>query len=92
MEETEIETFLVPAVAKVEPVVCPGECSCTEEGAVDCAGVDLMDFPSELSESTRILSLQNNRIELLTVEDLARLQQLETLNLQNNRLTTQGKN
>uniref|UniRef100_A0A8C8FXM1 LRRNT domain-containing protein n=1 Tax=Oncorhynchus tshawytscha TaxID=74940 RepID=A0A8C8FXM1_ONCTS len=90
MEETEIETFLVPAVAKVEPVVCPGECSCTEEGAVDCAGVDLMDFPSELSESTRILSLQNNRIELLTVEDLARLQQLETLNLQNNRLTTQG--
>nr|XP_029486698.1 podocan-like [Oncorhynchus nerka] len=92
MEETEIENFLVPAVAKVEPVVCPGECSCTEEGAVDCAGVDLMDFPSELSESTRILSLQNNRIEILTVEDLARLQQLETLNLQNNRLTTQGKN
>ncbi|XP_064865263.1 podocan-like isoform X2 [Oncorhynchus nerka] len=60
MEETEIENFLVPAVAKVEPVVCPGECSCTEEGAVDCAGVDLMDFPSELSESTRILSLQDN--------------------------------
>lgn len=58
MEETEIETFLVPVVAKVEPVVCPGECSCTEEGAVDCAGVDLMDFPSELPESTRILSLQ----------------------------------
>uniref|UniRef100_A0A4W5KBS9 Podocan n=1 Tax=Hucho hucho TaxID=62062 RepID=A0A4W5KBS9_9TELE len=90
MEETEIETFLVPVVAKVEPVVCPGECSCTEEGAVDCAGVDLIDFPSELSESTRILSLQNNRIEIVTIEDLARLQQLETLNLQNNRLTTQG--
>ncbi|XP_041696080.1 podocan [Coregonus clupeaformis] len=88
MEET--ETFLVPAVAKVELVVCPGECSCTEEGVVDCAGVDLMDFPSELSESTRILSLQNNRIEIVTIEDLARLQQLETLNLQNNRLTTQG--
>uniref|UniRef100_A0A674BVA0 Podocan n=1 Tax=Salmo trutta TaxID=8032 RepID=A0A674BVA0_SALTR len=88
MEETEMETF--PVVAKVEPVVCPGECSCTEEGAVDCAGVDLMYFPSELSESTRILSLQNNRIEILTTEDLARLQQLETLNLQNNRLTTQG--
>uniref|UniRef100_A0A8C7MAU0 Podocan n=1 Tax=Oncorhynchus kisutch TaxID=8019 RepID=A0A8C7MAU0_ONCKI len=33
---------------------------------------------------------RNNRIEILTVEDLARLQQLETLNLQNNRLTTQG--
>lgn len=59
MEETEpeIETFTVPAVVKAEPVVCPGECTCTE-GAVDCAGVDLMDFPSELSESTRILSLQ----------------------------------
>lgn len=59
MEETEpeIETFTVPAVVKAEPVVCPGECTCTE-GAVDCAGVDLMDFPSELPESTRILSLQ----------------------------------
>ncbi|XP_029606436.1 podocan [Salmo trutta] len=91
MEETEpeIETFTVPAVVKAEPVVCPGECTCTE-GAVDCAGVDLMDFPSELPESTRILSLQNNQIEVITIEDLTRLQQLETLNLQNNCLTTQG--
>uniref|UniRef100_A0A8C8CVN3 LRRNT domain-containing protein n=1 Tax=Oncorhynchus tshawytscha TaxID=74940 RepID=A0A8C8CVN3_ONCTS len=91
MEETEseIETFTVPAVVKAEPVVCPGECTCTE-GAVDCAGVDLMEFPSELPESTRILSLQNNQIEVVTIEDLTRLQQLETLNLQNNCLTTQA--
>lgn len=33
---------------------------------------------------------QNNQIAEVTLEDLSRLQQLETLNLQNNRLTTQG--
>lgn len=37
-------------------------------------------------------SSQNNQIEVVTIEDLTRLQQLETLNLQNNCLTTQGKN
>lgn len=33
---------------------------------------------------------QNNQITEVTLEHLSRLQQLETLNLQNNRLTTQG--
>ncbi|KAI4903405.1 hypothetical protein NFI96_033069, partial [Prochilodus magdalenae] len=70
--------------------VCPEKCGCTGEGAVDCAGVDLTEFPQELPDSTRQLSLQNNRITEVRVEDLSRLLQLETLNLQNNRLTTQG--
>lgn len=39
-------------------IECPAECSCTAEGAVDCAGVDLIEFPAELSEATRQLSLQ----------------------------------
>ncbi|XP_010862454.1 podocan [Esox lucius] len=90
MEVTETEAVEVREVVKTGLVVCPGQCTCTDEGAVDCAGVDLMDFPSPLSESTRILSLQNNQIGFVTVDDLARLQQLVTLNLQNNRLTTQG--
>ncbi|CAM4675676.1 unnamed protein product [Leuciscus chuanchicus] len=70
---------------------CPENCSCTEEGAVDCSGASLNEFPLELlSEQTRQLSLQNNQITEVTLEHLSRLQLLETLNLQNNRLTTQG--
>lgn len=73
-----------------ESLICPPECSCTAEGTVDCAGVDLVEFPSKLSENTRHLSLQNNRIEEVTTEHLSHLHLLETLNLQNNRLTTHG--
>ncbi|KAG9269323.1 podocan [Astyanax mexicanus] len=69
---------------------CPEQCSCAADGVVDCAGVDLTEFPQDLPESTRQLSLQNNQITEVTVEDLSGLLQLETLNLQNNRLTTQG--
>uniref|UniRef100_A0A673N1J4 Podocan-like n=1 Tax=Sinocyclocheilus rhinocerous TaxID=307959 RepID=A0A673N1J4_9TELE len=71
-------------------ISCPEKCSCSEEGAVDCNGVSLTEFPQDLSEETRQLSLQNNQITEVTLEHLSRLQQLETLNLQNNRLTTQG--
>lgn len=71
-------------------VSCPEKCSCSGEGAVDCNGVSLSEFPQDLSEQTRQLSLQNNQISEVTLEHLSRLQQLETLNLQNNRLTTQG--
>uniref|UniRef100_A0A8C1KZ55 Podocan n=1 Tax=Cyprinus carpio TaxID=7962 RepID=A0A8C1KZ55_CYPCA len=71
-------------------ISCPEKCSCSEEGAVDCNGVSLTEFPQDLSEQTRQLSLQNNQITEVTLEHLSRLQQLETLNLQNNRLTTQG--
>ncbi|KAA0706611.1 Podocan Precursor [Triplophysa tibetana] len=75
--------------AKVK-ISCPEKCSCTEEGSVDCNGVSLNEFPEELSEHTRQLSLQNNLITMVTLEHLSHLQQLETLNLQNNHLTTQG--
>lgn len=78
------------AQAKAKPIYCPPECSCTPEGAVDCAGVDLTEFPSELSENTLHLSLQNNQIEEVTIEHLHRLHHLQTLNLQNNQLSTHG--
>uniref|UniRef100_UPI0037E7CCC4 podocan n=1 Tax=Semicossyphus pulcher TaxID=241346 RepID=UPI0037E7CCC4 len=89
-EEEEEEDTSVTRVTKSEALECPMECSCTTEGAVDCAGVDLTEFPPELSEKTRQLSLQNNKIEEITVEHISHLHQLETLNLQNNWLTTDG--
>ncbi|KAM4549191.1 podocan isoform 1-T3 [Odontesthes bonariensis] len=73
-----------------ESIDCPLECRCTAEGAVDCAGVDLTEFPEELSNKTRQLSLQNNKIKEIRVEHISHLHQLETLNLQNNWLTTDG--
>ncbi|XP_029133006.1 podocan isoform X1 [Labrus bergylta] len=89
-EEEEDDTNITPVVTKAEPFECPAKCSCTAEGAVDCAGVDLTEFPPELPEETRQLSLQNNKIEEITVEHISHLHQLETLNLQNNWLTTDG--
>ena len=58
-EEDLMEATVIPKAApKAKPYTCPPECSCTREGAVDCAGVDLTLFPAELSENTRQLSLQ----------------------------------
>ncbi|XP_048832618.1 podocan [Brienomyrus brachyistius] len=89
-EEDEVEVTQPIRVAKPRRVYCPQDCSCMVDGVVDCAGVDLKEFPTQLSEDTRQLSLQNNQIEVVTVEDLSGLHQLETLNLQNNRLTSHG--
>lgn len=90
-EEELMEKRETPKVqAKAKPIYCPSECSCTPEGAVDCAGVDLTEFPSKLSENTLHLSLQNNQIEEVTIEHLHKLHHLQTLNLQNNRLSTHG--
>ncbi|XP_030063277.1 podocan isoform X2 [Microcaecilia unicolor] len=69
---------------------CPEDCSCSQEGVVDCGGVDLKEFPVDLPEFTNHLSLQNNQIEEIPPEELSRLYRLETLNLQNNRLTSKG--
>lgn len=89
-EEEEEDSNIATMEPKPEPIECPSECSCTAEGAVDCAGVDLTEFPAALSDKTRQLSLQNNKIEEITVEHISHLHQLETLNLQNNWLTTDG--
>ncbi|XP_054458629.1 podocan [Anoplopoma fimbria] len=89
-EEPVKETAIAVVVTKSEPLECPPECSCTAEGAVDCAGVDLTEFPAELHDKTRQLSLQNNKIAEITVEHISHLHKLETLNLQNNWLTTNG--
>lgn len=56
-EEPQVEA-VVPKVKKPEMFLCPVDCSCTAEGSVDCAGVDLTDFPAELSDRVKQLSLQ----------------------------------
>lgn len=56
-EEQEIEMGQDGDNATATEIECPLDCSCTDE-AVDCAGVDLTEFPEELSEKTRQLSLQ----------------------------------
>uniref|UniRef100_A0A3P8RG77 LRRNT domain-containing protein n=1 Tax=Astatotilapia calliptera TaxID=8154 RepID=A0A3P8RG77_ASTCA len=89
-EEPTEETETATEVTKSEPEICPQDCSCTAERVVDCPGVNLIEFPAKLSEKTRQLSLQNNKIEEITVEHISHLHQLETLNLQNNWLTSDG--
>ncbi|ETE63320.1 Podocan, partial [Ophiophagus hannah] len=69
---------------------CPKKCTCTSEGIVDCGGFSLKEFPMNVPEMTSHLSLQNNQIETIIPEQLASLPWLETLNLQNNRLTSKG--
>ncbi|XP_073449613.1 podocan isoform X3 [Aquarana catesbeiana] len=96
-EEEEEEDYDNPSESVLQDIkptskslLCPKDCTCTQEGVVDCAGVDLKEFPIDLPEFTNHLSLQNNQIEEIPPEDLSRLYKLETLNLQNNRLTSRG--
>lgn len=69
---------------------CPAECTCPSDTTVDCAGKDLEEFPLDLSPKTQQLSLQNNMIKEITVEHVEHLVELETLNLQNNLLSSPG--
>lgn len=57
-EEPIKEADITIAPTKTDLIECPTDCTCTAEGAVDCAGVDLIEFPSKLSDKTRQLSLQ----------------------------------
>lgn len=92
--EEEEQPVLVLSSEEPEPgratIDCPRDCACSQEGVVDCGGIDLREFPGDLPEHTNHLSLQNNQLEKIYPEELARLQRLETLNLQNNRLTSRG--
>lgn len=40
---------------------CPRDCACSQEGVVDCGGIDLHEFPGDLPEHTNHLSLQVTR-------------------------------
>ncbi|XP_053324924.1 podocan [Spea bombifrons] len=89
--EEDADDVVDKRVEETKPkLTCPKDCTCTQEGVVDCAGVDLKEFPVDLPEFTNHLSLQNNQIQEIPPEDLIRLYKLETLNLQNNRLASRG--
>ncbi|XP_051788678.1 podocan [Erpetoichthys calabaricus] len=90
IEDDEPELTFKEKVPPATKNVCVPECKCVNDGEVDCEGVNLAEFPEDLPESTRHLLLQNNRIHEIPHEMLARLQKLETLNLQNNLLTSHG--
>ncbi|XP_038641032.1 podocan-like protein 1 isoform X1 [Scyliorhinus canicula] len=69
---------------------CPFQCVCSSEATVDCSGVDLSSFPSNVSGNTQHLALENNQLEDIPSEDLSRLTKLRTLSLHNNRLPSRG--
>ncbi|XP_074835542.1 podocan-like protein 1 [Carettochelys insculpta] len=69
---------------------CPANCTCPAEDTVECGGLDLHSFPSNISKAIQHLSLQNNRLRELPYDELARLTSLKTLNLHNNHLTSAG--
>uniref|UniRef100_UPI00358E3F65 podocan n=1 Tax=Myxine glutinosa TaxID=7769 RepID=UPI00358E3F65 len=60
------------------------------DGFVDCVGKKIDTFPSGLPNTIRHLSLQNNMIEEIPPLELSRLAELQTLNLQNNLINSNG--
>lgn len=61
-EFVEEEPVLVLSPEQPEPgpatINCPRDCACSQEGVVDCGGIDLREFPGDLPEHTNHLSLQ----------------------------------
>ncbi|KAL7988310.1 hypothetical protein Chor_007229 [Crotalus horridus] len=69
---------------------CPAQCTCPTEETVDCGGLDLHIFPSNISTDIQHLSLQNNQLQELPYHELSRLINLRTLNLHDNLVTSDG--
>ncbi|XP_059775789.1 podocan-like protein 1 isoform X3 [Balaenoptera ricei] len=72
------------------PRACPPRCSCPRADTVDCAGLDLRVFPDNITRAVQHLSLQNNQLQELPYNELSRLSGLRTLNLHNNRISSEG--
>uniref|UniRef100_A0A8C6YGK4 Podocan like 1 n=1 Tax=Naja naja TaxID=35670 RepID=A0A8C6YGK4_NAJNA len=66
------------------------KCTCPTEETVDCGGLDLHIFPSNISTDIQHLSLQNNQLQELPYHELSRLINLRTLNLHDNLITSDG--
>uniref|UniRef100_A0A8C4YAG3 Podocan like 1 n=1 Tax=Gopherus evgoodei TaxID=1825980 RepID=A0A8C4YAG3_9SAUR len=69
---------------------CPANCTCPSEETVECGGLDLHVFPSNVSRAVQHLSLQNNQLRELPYDELAKLTSLKTLNLHNNHIISDG--
>nr|XP_044995115.1 podocan-like protein 1 [Jaculus jaculus] len=72
------------------PPACPQRCSCPRADTVDCAGLDLWVFPSNITKAARHLSLQNNQLQELPYNELSRLSGLQTLDLHGNFISSEG--
>uniref|UniRef100_A0A8C5XMI1 Podocan like 1 n=1 Tax=Microcebus murinus TaxID=30608 RepID=A0A8C5XMI1_MICMU len=72
------------------PRACPPRCSCPRADTVDCNGLDLRVFPDNITRAAQHLSLQNNQLQELPYNELSRLSSLRTLNLHNNRISSEG--
>ncbi|XP_037001415.2 podocan-like protein 1 [Artibeus jamaicensis] len=72
------------------PRACPPRCSCPRADTVDCDGLDLRVFPHNITKDAQQLSLQNNQLQELPYNELSRLSSLRTLNLHNNRISSEG--
>uniref|UniRef100_A0A8C5XPU4 Podocan like 1 n=1 Tax=Microcebus murinus TaxID=30608 RepID=A0A8C5XPU4_MICMU len=73
------------------PRACPPRCSCPRADTVDCNGLDLRVFPDNITRAAQHLSLQNNQLQELPYNELSRLSSLRTLNLHNNRISSEGE-
>uniref|UniRef100_A0ABI7ZEF5 LRRNT domain-containing protein n=1 Tax=Felis catus TaxID=9685 RepID=A0ABI7ZEF5_FELCA len=95
-EENEFMEEPVLVLSPEEPgpgpatINCPRDCACSQEGVVDCGGIDLREFPGDLPEHTNHLSLQNNKLEKIPPGAFSELSNLRELYLQNNYLTDEG--
>ncbi|XP_075404179.1 podocan-like protein 1 [Tenrec ecaudatus] len=72
------------------PRPCPPRCSCPREDMVGCDGLDLRVFPDNIARGAQHLSLQNNQLQELPYNELSRLSGLQTLNLHNNLISSEG--
>ncbi|XP_049644316.1 podocan-like protein 1 [Suncus etruscus] len=75
---------------RVLPRACPPQCSCPRVDTVDCGGLGLWVFPENISKTVQHLSLQNNQLQELPYNGLARLSSLRTLSVHNNLLSSEG--
>ncbi|XP_045145609.1 podocan-like protein 1 [Echinops telfairi] len=73
------------------PRPCPPRCSCPREDMVGCDGLDLRVFPDNIARGAQHLSLQNNQLQELPYNELSRLRGLQTLNLHNNLISSEGE-
>ncbi|CAM2109811.1 unnamed protein product [Caretta caretta] len=78
------------ALPKKNAPGCPANCTCPSEETVECGGLDLHVFPSNVSRAVQHLSLQNNQLRELPYDELAQLTSLKTLNLHNNHIISDG--
>ncbi|XP_048867407.1 keratocan [Brienomyrus brachyistius] len=71
--------------------VCPKECHCPPSipSAVYCDGKDLKSIPT-IPPHTRYLYLQNNQIENISKEAFSNATQLQWINLNHNKITSEG--